>query len=69
MASPTQVPELPDEEIAVIFQINDANFNQCIVFGMMHGEQTSFNIYPSLTKHAIGIYTCVFLQTIWIVCG
>ncbi len=47
--SPMQVPELPDEEIALIFQINDANFNQCIVFGMMHGEQISFNIYPSLT--------------------
>ncbi|PBK95117.1 hypothetical protein ARMGADRAFT_1077889 [Armillaria gallica] len=51
MASTSQVPELPDGEVALIFKINDTSFNRCIILGMMHG-----------------IYTCIFLQTVWIVC-
>ncbi|PBK65026.1 hypothetical protein ARMSODRAFT_961588 [Armillaria solidipes] len=51
MASATQIPELPDDEVALIFKINDLTFNRCVLLGMMHG-----------------IYTCIFLQTVWIVC-
>ncbi|KAK0194748.1 hypothetical protein F5146DRAFT_1022538 [Armillaria mellea] len=51
MASVTQVPDLPDDEVALIFKINDLIFNRCVLLGMMHG-----------------VYTCIFLQTVWIVC-
>ncbi|SJL15164.1 uncharacterized protein ARMOST_18649 [Armillaria ostoyae] len=51
MASATQIPDLPDDEVALIFKINDITFNRCIIIGLMHG-----------------IYTCVFLQTVWVVC-
>ncbi|KAK0184145.1 hypothetical protein F5146DRAFT_1125885 [Armillaria mellea] len=46
-----QIPDLPDDEVALIFKINDTTFNRCVIIGMMHG-----------------IYTCIFLQTVWIVC-
>ncbi|PBK95091.1 hypothetical protein ARMGADRAFT_786864 [Armillaria gallica] len=51
MTSATQIPDLPDDEVTLIFKINDITFNRCIIIGMMHG-----------------IYTCIFLQTVWIVC-
>ncbi len=69
MSSATQIPELPDDEVALIFKINDLTFNRCVLLGMMHGEQTLLRVHPSPIKHAIGIYTCIFLQTVWIVCG
>ncbi|KAK0448508.1 hypothetical protein EV421DRAFT_1463348 [Armillaria borealis] len=40
MASATQIPDLPDEEVAVIFDVNDAEFNRCIILAMMYGIYT-----------------------------
>ncbi|KAK0505411.1 hypothetical protein EDD18DRAFT_336543 [Armillaria luteobubalina] len=52
MASASQMPDLPDEEVAVIFNVNDAEFNRCIILAMTYG-----------------IYTCVFMATLWSICG
>ncbi|SJL15109.1 uncharacterized protein ARMOST_18592 [Armillaria ostoyae] len=40
MASAAQIPDLPDEEVAVIFDVNDAEFNRCIILAMMYGIYT-----------------------------
>ncbi|KAK0207464.1 hypothetical protein IW262DRAFT_1302679 [Armillaria fumosa] len=41
MASATQIPEMPDDEIALIFKINNTNFNRCMIIRLMHDSVDS----------------------------
>ncbi len=50
MASTAQIPDLPDEEVAVIFDVNDAEFNRCIILAMMYGGQRLFKMHLQRLK-------------------
>ncbi len=69
MAPQTDIPDLSDDDKALVFHTLDVDFNQPILFAFLQGESLSFvRPYVRSSSLTLGIYTGMVAFTLSRIC-